>query len=309
MPTDAESPNGDFQFRTPAYNEMRACCGFGLQGLCCAACGQGPCRLSPFGADPNQGLCHRSRDGIVAHQLGSILLEGLALLWESIPAGRLAATDAEATLHLLAALARPGDSEWDHMLWEARHLAGRFVQMAADDAPLFEVPPVADMAGALRGHTRRGIALLAGTPSPELVELGVNLRMAGAICLACGPETDWRSRPFMPCATYIGAYAMAGSVAAYAREVQRAAGSNHLPLVVATSGDPSPLLAALALGLAELGAAVHTGCSLPVAGSSPVVQWLAAGEPNRGVGPIITVSEPVPYRQVAYALLAALERP
>lgn len=44
-------------------------CGFGLLGLCCRHCDQGPCRIDPFGDGPKYGICGADADLIVARNL------------------------------------------------------------------------------------------------------------------------------------------------------------------------------------------------------------------------------------------------
>ncbi|MBU7006910.1 anaerobic carbon-monoxide dehydrogenase catalytic subunit [Phosphitispora fastidiosa] len=44
-------------------------CGFGLTGLCCRHCNQGPCRIDPFGDGPQYGVCGADADLIVARNL------------------------------------------------------------------------------------------------------------------------------------------------------------------------------------------------------------------------------------------------
>ncbi|MBU1706060.1 MAG: anaerobic carbon-monoxide dehydrogenase catalytic subunit [Pseudomonadota bacterium] len=44
-------------------------CGFGLLGLCCRHCNQGPCRIDPFGDGPKYGVCGADADLIVARNL------------------------------------------------------------------------------------------------------------------------------------------------------------------------------------------------------------------------------------------------
>lgn len=41
-------------------------CGFGELGLCCYSCGNGPCRIDPFGHGPKYGICGADADVIVA---------------------------------------------------------------------------------------------------------------------------------------------------------------------------------------------------------------------------------------------------
>lgn len=44
-------------------------CGFGLLGLCCRHCDEGPCRIDPFGDGPKYGICGADADLIVSRNL------------------------------------------------------------------------------------------------------------------------------------------------------------------------------------------------------------------------------------------------
>ena len=55
--------------QTEKEAQDNAACGYGLLGLCCSACLQGPCRLTPFDEDPVKGLCGDDRDLMVARNL------------------------------------------------------------------------------------------------------------------------------------------------------------------------------------------------------------------------------------------------
>jgi len=44
-------------------------CGFGLLGICCRHCNQGPCRIDPFGEGAKYGVCGADADLIVARNL------------------------------------------------------------------------------------------------------------------------------------------------------------------------------------------------------------------------------------------------
>jgi len=51
------------------YEAQKPQCGFGLTGLCCRHCVQGPCRIDPFGDGPAAGICGATADVIVARNL------------------------------------------------------------------------------------------------------------------------------------------------------------------------------------------------------------------------------------------------
>lgn len=51
------------------FQEQQPQCGFGLAGLCCRHCVQGPCRIDPFGEGPKTGICGATADVMVARNL------------------------------------------------------------------------------------------------------------------------------------------------------------------------------------------------------------------------------------------------
>lgn len=53
-------------------------CGFGLLGICCRNCNMGPCRINPFGDEPQKGVCGATADIIVARNLGRMIAAGAA---------------------------------------------------------------------------------------------------------------------------------------------------------------------------------------------------------------------------------------
>jgi len=63
-------------------------CGFGLLGLCCRHCNQGPCRIDPFGEGPKYGVCGADADLIVARNLLRQVTAGAAAhadhAWEAL---------------------------------------------------------------------------------------------------------------------------------------------------------------------------------------------------------------------------------
>ncbi len=60
------------------YQEMTPQCGFGETGLCCRHCLQGPCRISPFGDQPETGICGATADTMVARGLDRAIAAGTA---------------------------------------------------------------------------------------------------------------------------------------------------------------------------------------------------------------------------------------
>lgn len=71
-------------------------CGFGLLGICCRNCVQGPCRINPFGEEPSKGICGAGADLIVARNLLRGVAGGAAThvdhAYEAIEALELAAS-------------------------------------------------------------------------------------------------------------------------------------------------------------------------------------------------------------------------
>ncbi|RKX57278.1 MAG: carbon-monoxide dehydrogenase catalytic subunit [Thermodesulfobacteriota bacterium] len=53
-------------------------CGYGELGLCCINCNLGPCRINPFGEEPQKGVCGANADTIVARNLLRMLATGAA---------------------------------------------------------------------------------------------------------------------------------------------------------------------------------------------------------------------------------------
>lgn len=51
------------------FESQQPQCGFGLLGVCCRHCNQGPCRIDPFGDGPKYGICGADADLIVARNL------------------------------------------------------------------------------------------------------------------------------------------------------------------------------------------------------------------------------------------------
>lgn len=51
------------------YEKQQPQCGFGLLGICCRNCNMGPCRIDPFGDEPQEGVCGATADTIAARNL------------------------------------------------------------------------------------------------------------------------------------------------------------------------------------------------------------------------------------------------
>jgi carbon-monoxide dehydrogenase catalytic subunit len=60
------------------YLAQQPQCGFGLLGICCRNCAQGPCRIDPFGIGPKRGVCGADADTIVARNLLRMIAAGAA---------------------------------------------------------------------------------------------------------------------------------------------------------------------------------------------------------------------------------------
>jgi len=77
------------------YQNQQPQCGFGLLGVCCRNCVQGPCRINPFGDEPQKGICGAGADLIVARNLLRGVAGGAAThvdhAYEAIEALELAA--------------------------------------------------------------------------------------------------------------------------------------------------------------------------------------------------------------------------
>lgn len=53
-------------------------CGFGELGLCCRHCNMGPCRINPFGEEPQLGVCGATADTMAARHLLRMIAAGAA---------------------------------------------------------------------------------------------------------------------------------------------------------------------------------------------------------------------------------------
>lgn len=60
------------------YEMMQPQCGFGTLGLCCRNCSMGPCRIDPFGDEPQTGICGASADTIAARNIARMIAGGAA---------------------------------------------------------------------------------------------------------------------------------------------------------------------------------------------------------------------------------------
>ncbi|MFX1493048.1 MAG: anaerobic carbon-monoxide dehydrogenase catalytic subunit [Promethearchaeota archaeon] len=60
------------------YDLQEPQCGYGLLGICCRNCAMGPCRIDPFGNEPQKGVCGADADTIVARNLARMIAGGAA---------------------------------------------------------------------------------------------------------------------------------------------------------------------------------------------------------------------------------------
>jgi carbon-monoxide dehydrogenase catalytic subunit len=60
------------------YEKQQPQCGFGLLGICCRNCNMGPCRIDPFGEEPQEGICGATADTIAARHLLRMIAAGAA---------------------------------------------------------------------------------------------------------------------------------------------------------------------------------------------------------------------------------------
>ncbi len=60
------------------HDKQEPQCGFGLLGVCCRNCNMGPCRIDPFGGEPQKGVCGAGADTIVARNLLRAIAAGAA---------------------------------------------------------------------------------------------------------------------------------------------------------------------------------------------------------------------------------------
>jgi len=60
------------------YEQQKPQCGFGELGLCCRHCLQGPCRIDPFGGEPQRGICGATADTMVARGIDRAIAAGTA---------------------------------------------------------------------------------------------------------------------------------------------------------------------------------------------------------------------------------------
>jgi carbon-monoxide dehydrogenase catalytic subunit len=58
------------------FDQQQPQCGFGLLGICCRNCNMGPCRIDPFGGEPQTGVCGANADTIAARNLLRMIAAG-----------------------------------------------------------------------------------------------------------------------------------------------------------------------------------------------------------------------------------------
>jgi len=60
------------------FDQQQPQCGFGKLGICCRNCSMGPCRIDPFGDEPQAGICGATTDTIAARNLVRMIAAGAA---------------------------------------------------------------------------------------------------------------------------------------------------------------------------------------------------------------------------------------
>jgi len=60
------------------FEQQEPQCGFGKLGICCRNCSMGPCRIDPFGDEPQAGICGATADTIAARNLVRMVAGGAA---------------------------------------------------------------------------------------------------------------------------------------------------------------------------------------------------------------------------------------
>ncbi|MBA7472653.1 Carbon monoxide dehydrogenase 1 [subsurface metagenome] len=60
------------------FEQQEPQCGFGKLGICCRNCSMGPCRVDPFGEEPQVGICGATADTIAARNLLRMIAAGAA---------------------------------------------------------------------------------------------------------------------------------------------------------------------------------------------------------------------------------------
>jgi len=60
------------------FEQQQPQCGFGKLGICCRNCSMGPCRVNPFGDEPQAGICGATADTIAARNLLRMIAAGAA---------------------------------------------------------------------------------------------------------------------------------------------------------------------------------------------------------------------------------------
>ncbi len=68
---------GGEEFLWERFEKQLPLCAFTANGLSCRKCFHGPCRINPFGDEPNRGVCGADRDQIVMEALFQATLDGV----------------------------------------------------------------------------------------------------------------------------------------------------------------------------------------------------------------------------------------
>lgn len=137
-------------------------CGFGLLGICCRHCNQGPCRIDPFGEGPKHGVCGADADLIVARNL-----------LRQVAAGAAAHVDHAYEAVETLAMAVEGNAPYtikDSAKLKA--VAGKFGIDTADKSEVDMAKELMDIAfGDFGNHTGNPMKWLTATAPKERVEV------------------------------------------------------------------------------------------------------------------------------------------
>ena len=68
----------DLETAWDRFEQQQPQCGFGKLGICCRNCSMGPCRVNPFGEEPQEGVCGATADTIAARNLVRMIAAGAA---------------------------------------------------------------------------------------------------------------------------------------------------------------------------------------------------------------------------------------
>lgn len=143
------------------FEQQQPQCGFGLTGLCCRHCNQGPCRIDPFGEGPKYGVCGADADIIVARNLLRQVASGAAAHVDH-------AYEAVETLHLVVEGGAPYEIKDVDKLMAIAGKLGINTDGKSEKEIAREVVDIAF--GDFGNHTEKPIKWLTATAPQERVE-------------------------------------------------------------------------------------------------------------------------------------------